>query len=136
MHHIRKIDRGRILPKRDSITFGREHDYLILEKIDFQRLNELPSISALPLPGQDLLEPIDLVLKLLVPGSTFVAPMGGDALLRDMMHLKSADLDLHRRAFITIHLNVKALIKVRFGTDDIVIETCPYRTQCACTGIA
>jgi hypothetical protein len=53
----------------------------------------------------------------------FVHPVGGDAVLRRLVHLVGTDLDLERLARGTDDRGVQGLVHVELGHGDIVFET-------------
>ena len=77
---------------------GRREDVdHLLEDVGLERLDELLGVGDLVTPLHELPQPGDLRFDAGVGAAAFlVAPVGGDAVLGDVVHLPGADLDLDR----------------------------------------
>ena len=79
VHGVGEVD-GRA-PRGEAldIALGGEHEDLVLEEVDAQRVHELGRVAGLGLPLHHLVQPGELVLVALAP--LLVQPVRGDAVL-------------------------------------------------------
>ncbi len=112
--------------KRLDLALRREDEDLVLEQVGLQGLGELLRVRDVLLPVHQLLEPLDLVLARLAR-VLLVEPVGGDAVLRRLVHLVGADLDLQRAALGSDHRRVQRLVEVELGHRHPVLEAAGQR---------
>ena len=125
MNAIGEIDGNRSFRQVDDIAVRREDEDLIREDIDLERLEIFARIAELLLQVDHLPQPAHL----LIDGAArrraaplfLVLPVRRDAVLRDLMHLERADLDLERIAF-RHDCRMQRLIAVRLRHGDVVLE--------------
>ena len=87
------------------------------------------------LPFEELAEPGETLLELDVLLCAFlVAPMGGDAVLGEAVHLMGADLDLERARFDAHDCRVERLVDTLARTGDVVVELARDRAPEAMNG--
>ena len=120
---VGEIKRGRPFGQVLDLPLGRIDEDLITKHVRSDRLQELLSTVQLPVPVNQLAQPADACLDTgigLVP--FLVAPMDGDAVLGDVVHVMGAYLDFERGGTVTHHRGVKGLVSVRFGIGYVVVE--------------
>ena len=103
------------------VAVGGEDEHLVGEHVDFQRVDELLGVGAL-LVFQQAPDPLVLPLG---PGALavlLVFPVGGHAVLGDLVHLPGADLHFKGDAVGAHDRGVKGLVAVGLGGADIVLE--------------
>ena len=98
VHAVGKIDRRRADRQAENIALGGKDKDLIDHQVDLQAVHEIFRVLQLALPFEHLAEPGHFLVEHLVGHALLVAPVGGDAVLGDPVHLPGADLDLHRLA--------------------------------------
>ena len=101
---VGKVDGGCSGRQLSNVALGGVHKHLVTEDVCLDGLQELVGGGDLPLPFQQLTQPSHLLLKLAVLGVPFlVRPVGGHAVLGQVVHLKGADLDFQRNAPLAHH---------------------------------
>ena len=119
-----------VAPAASDLTspFGREDVDLLLGQLPAQVLGELARVVLVGLPVEQRLEPLELdvgrvaALPLALLRALLVAPVRGDAVLRCLVHVAGADLDLERPALGPDHGRVERLVHVELGHGDHVLE--------------
>jgi hypothetical protein len=125
---IREVERRRVARQVLHVALGRKDEHLVLEEIELDALHELGGIGHLALPVDQLPHPGELlVVAPVAPTPLLVAPVGGDARLRHLVHLVGPDLDLERLRLGADDRGVQALIHVRLGHGDVVVELARHR---------
>src|SRR5690606_2289711 len=121
---VGEIDRRRTLGKVDDVAARREDEDLVGEEVHLHRLEELLRILEVLLPLHQLAQPGEFLLVILeVAGAALlVRPVRGDALLRHLVHLVGADLDLDAIADGADDRRVKRLVHVLLRHRDVVLE--------------
>ena len=106
-----------------DITFRSKDKYLGGKKIQFDRVEEVQSIRvrAFQYLG-DGLQPF-VELRILLYVMLLIFPMGGKALLGDLVHTAAADLYLHPLPVRSHHGQVQRLVPVGFRTAHPVADT-------------
>jgi len=97
------------------VSFGREHLYLRGEQIHLELIHKLNGIGigfVKHLPN--LLQPF-VQLRLLLQGRVFVLPVGGKALLGNLVHATGTNLHFHPFTTGAHHSDVQGLITVGLG---------------------
>ncbi len=106
-----------------DVAFRREDEDLVLEDVELHALDELGRVGDVPLPIDQLAQPGELCVVLLVDAAALlVAPVGRDADLRDAVHLVRSDLHLERLAVERHHRRMERLVEVVLGHGDVVVE--------------
>src|SRR2546422_5386766 len=94
VHREGEVDRGRPLRESLHVAARREHEDLVLVKVDLEELEELLGRVRVLLQLEQLAEPREVAIEL-VPAPPFLEePMRRDAVLGGVVHLAGADLDL------------------------------------------
>src|SRR5206468_3526200 len=120
---VREVDRRRTGGEPLDLALRREHENLVLENVDLERLDELLRVSHVVLPFEELTDPRELGLVVAVALAAFlVAPVRRDAVLREVVHVSRAHLDLDRLAASPDDRRVQRLVHVRLGHRDVVVE--------------
>ncbi len=110
-------------------AFGREAVDLLRVEVDLERVQELVGVLDLLLPLEQLPQPGKGLVVLVRTGAPFlVLPVRGDALLRDAVHLVSADLDLEGLALVADDGGVQRLIAVGPRHGDEVFDATRHWT--------
>src|SRR5438874_3750063 len=98
---IREIDGRRIARQRFDLSLRSKDVDLLGIELDLQVLQELLRVADFLLKLEELPEPDEILFITVRPvPALLVLPMGGDALLRNAVHLGRPDLDLERKATI------------------------------------
>ena len=122
---VSKVNRDGALRQVDDVTLRREDEDLIREDVDLERLEVLLRVAEFLLQVDHLAQPAHLLVDgtrcLGALARFLVFPVRGDAVLRDLMHRKRADLDLERIA-ARHDRRVQGLIAVRLRHGDVVLE--------------
>ena len=112
-------------PRRQllQVALRRVHEHLVLEHVRLEGLDELLCPAHVALPFEKLPEPGHLLLELFVRRRTFlVEPVRRDSVLREEVHLVSADLYLHGQGVLAQHGGVQRLVEVVLGIGYVVVE--------------
>ena len=138
---VGEVERARARRQVLDLAARREDEDLVLEDVELEALHELRGVGHLPLPVHELAHPGQLGVVVAVDARAFlVAPVGGDAHLRDAVHGVGPDLDLERLAVEGHHRGVEALVAVALGHGDVVVELAgdgpPQRVHDAERGVA
>ena len=121
---VGEVDRRRAGRQRDDLALGREDVDLVLLQVELQRLEELDRVVGLAVDVGDALEPRHLRGVVLLG---LVAPVGRDAVLGPVVHLRGPDLHLDRLAVQPDHRRVQRLVHVELGRVDVVLEAPVHR---------
>ena len=106
-----------------DVALGGEDEDLVLEDVELDPLDELLGVGDLALPVHQLAQPGELgVVVALGPRALLVAPVGRDPDLAHGVHRVGPDLDLERLAVEGDDGRVEALVAVRLGDRDVVVE--------------
>ena len=108
-----------------NVALGGIDEYLVVEQILLDRLDELVGAGRLPLPLQQLAHPGHLFLKTQVfvgSPALFVAPMGGHPILGDLVHFVGFYLHFQRLPPLAEHGGVQSLVHIFFGIGYIVVK--------------
>ena len=106
-----------------DVALRREDEHLVLEDVELDAFDELGRVADLALPVHQLAQPGQLgVVVALGLGALLVAPVRRDPDLADGVHRVGPDLDLERLAVERDHGRVEALVAVRLGNRDVVVE--------------
>ncbi len=87
---VGEVDRRGTDRQGDDVALGGEDEDLVLLEVELQRLEELGGVGGLLLPVDDALQPGHVGGR----RPLLVAPVGGDAPLGPVVHLRGADLHL------------------------------------------
>ena len=121
MDAVRKIDRHGADRQIDNIAARRKYKDLVGKNIHLDRIDEIAGIAHILMPFQQLPQPRQLGVKgLIAAGSRcrlaaaafLIAPVSGDTVLRNTVHLKSPDLDLQRLAVAIQHRRMQRLVHI------------------------
>ena len=117
---VGEVQRGRARRQRLDLPLGREHEDLVLEEVDLQRLHELLGIGEVLLPVQKRAQPLELVLpadggRCARDLALLVHPVRRHAELGHVVHLPGADLDLQRPSFGPITVVCSAWYMLNLG---------------------
>ena len=122
MDIIGKVD-GRSTGRQvDDIALRGKDEDLVGEHIHFQGVDILLGVGAL-LILQQAAHPLVATLFSNAATTVFILPVGGDTVLRHLVHLVGADLHLEGDAVVAQHRGVKALVHIGLGGADIVLES-------------
>ena len=125
---VREVERGGAGGERLDLALGREDEDLVLDQLVAQLLGELARVVLVALPVEQRLEPLELDVRGVDRGALaalarlLVAPVRGDAVLRGLVHVAGADLDLERPPLGPDHGRVERLVHVELGHGDHVLE--------------
>ena len=112
----------------DDVALGRKDVDVLVEQVLAHGLHELAGIPHLLLPFQHIAEPFHLFVEVRVRGTAFfVAPVGGDAVFGDAVHIPGADLHLEGDAVVRDQGGVDGLVHVLLGHGDVVLEAAGNR---------
>ena len=92
MNGIGKIDRRCAPRQRDQLALGREAEHLILEHLELGVLEELLGVGGLVEDIDEAAQP-GVLRRIGRRAALLVNPMGGDAALGLVLHLRGPDLD-------------------------------------------
>jgi hypothetical protein len=96
-----------------DLALGREAVDLLGIEVQLERVQELVGVLHLLLPLQQLAQPGEGLVVLVEPAlPLLVLPVGGDALLRDAVHLARADLHLEGVPLVPDHRGVQRAVAV------------------------
>src|SRR5438067_10173827 len=123
---VGEVDRTAALGKAADVALGREAEHLVGEEIDLHRLEELARVLEVLLPLHELPQPGELLL-VLGALAFLVGPVRGDALLRNLVHLLGAHLDLDAFSAGADHRGVQRLVHVRLRDRYVVLESSRHR---------
>ena len=129
VNRVREVDRRRVDRKRDDLAFRREDEHLVLVEVDLDRIEERVRVLRLRLCLDEALQPRKVTRlhggrTVTPPGSpgVLVAPVRGDPVLGDLVHLSGADLALHEAPVGPHHRRVQRLVEVELRHRDVVLE--------------
>ena len=129
MNPVGKVERACSCRQILHVALGGEDEDLVLEEVELEPLHELRGVHHLALPIDQLSDPGELLVVPAVAARAFlVAPVRGDARLGDLVHMVGSDLNLERLGVGTDDRGVQALVHVRLGHGDVVVELPGYRT--------
>ena len=121
---VGEVDRRGAGRQRDDLALGREDVDLVLLQVELERLEELDRVVGLAVDVGDALEPRHLRGVVLLG---LVAPVGRDAVLGPVVHLRGPDLHLDRLAVQPDDRRVQRLVHVELGRVDVVLEAPVHR---------
>src|SRR5438477_9372710 len=125
---VREVDRRRARGKALDLSLRREDEDLVLEDVDLERLDELLRVGHVVLPLEQLADPRELGLVVAVAlAALLVAPVRGDAVPSEVVHVASAHLDLDRLPAGADDRGMEGLVHIRLGHGDVVVELPGYR---------
>ena len=123
---VGKVDRGGAGREVDDIPLGGEDENLVGEHVDLQVVDKVGGVGFL-LALQQTADPGELVLVSVSQCAAAVAhlvfPVGRNAVFGGVVHLPGADLHLKGDAFGADDGGVDALVHVRLGGGDVILET-------------
>src|SRR2546422_329612 len=95
----------------------------VLVQVDLEELEKLLGRVGVLLQLDELAEPREVAVELVGGALAFLEePVGGDAVLRRVVHVAGADLDLVQLPARPEHRRVQRLVAVRLGTRDVVLD--------------
>ncbi len=108
----------------DDVAPGSEYEDFVGEDVEPDGLHEFPRVAEVLLPFEQLPQPGQLLLVILVGAfaAFLVAPVGGDAVFGDAVHFPGPDLDFQRLAGGADDGGVQRLVEVGLGHGDEVLE--------------
>ena len=121
MDGVGEVDGGGSGGEVLHVAVGGEHEHLVGEHIHLQGVDKLLSIGTF-LIFQQAAYPLVLALGAGTLTVLLILPVGGHAVLGDLVHLRGADLHLKGDALVAHDGGVKALVAVGLGGADIVLE--------------
>ena len=137
MDAVSKIDGHSAHRQVDNITTRRKHKHLVGENIHLHRIDEIAGIAHILMPFQQLTQPRQLGVKgfiatgcgrgRLAAAAFLIAPVGGDTVFRNTVHLKSPDLDLQRLTVAIQHSSMQRLVHIRLRHSNIILKAARYR---------
>jgi hypothetical protein len=119
-------DRGAAREGEHVAARGEAVD-LVRVEVDLERVEELARRGALGVVEQGPQPGHPRVLDRRAGALLLVAPVGGDAVLRDGVHVVGADLDLEGVALGPDHGGVEGLVGVGLGDREVVLEPSRHR---------
>src|SRR2546425_191630 len=123
VHREGEVEGRRALGQPLHVAPGREHEDLVLVQVDLEELEKLLGRVGVLLQLDELAEPREVAIELVGGALAFLEePVGGDAVLRRVMHVAGADLDLVQLPARPEHRRVQRLVAVRLGTRDVVLS--------------
>ena len=124
VHTIGKVQGRSAARQVDNIALGGENEHLLAEQIGLQTVDKFMAVTGFALPVEDLTQPVELLIKGFVVAAFFVAPMRGDTVFRQMVHLAGANLNFkgEGHAAAANHGGVQRLIHVVFRYGNIILE--------------
>ena len=123
MDGVGKIDAGGAGGQVDDITLGGKGEHFFRQKVTLQIVEQVAGILAQALVFQQLADPCQTVVQLIVAFAAFlVLPVGGNAVLSLLVHFAGADLHLKGDALVPDDGGVQALVAVGLGGGDIVLK--------------
>ena len=134
VHHVGKIQYGRILRQRLYFAFGRKDKHLVRKQIQLEVIQECHGIGIGVLQYLlDILQPL-IQLRSLFLFARLVFPVCRQAVFGYLVHPFASNLHLYPLAFVTHDSYVQRLIAVGFGRRDPVTDTFGVRTIHICHG--
>ena len=125
MNAVGKVD-GRGAPLHGHhVALGGKDQHFLAEKIGLERVDKLLAVPGVPLPVQNLAQPVELGIHIaLGAAALLVAPVGGHAVFGDAVHLPGANLDFKGKGHppAADDRGVQTLIHVSLGHADVVLE--------------
>ena len=120
---VSEIDGRGVARQHDHFAPGRERVGLFGVQVHLQRGHELAGVLHLPLPLHQVPQPGDaLIVRRWTLAALLVFPVGGDAFLRDAVHLLGADLHLERLTVRADHGSMQRLVEVGTRNGDEVLD--------------
>ena len=125
MDAVGKVDGRCAALHGHHIALGGKDQHFLAEKIGLQRVDKLLTVPGVPLPVQNLPQPVELGVHVaLGAAALLVAPVGGHAVLGNAVHLPRANLNFKGEGHFPSadHRGVQALVHVPLGYADVVLE--------------
>ena len=121
---VREVDRRRARRHHAHVAARREDEDLVAEHVRLDGLEEVLGAGGLLLPLDEVAQPGHALLVLAVgaAGILLVAPVRGDAVLGDLVHLVGADLHLERPRARPHDAGVQRLVHRLLRVRDVVVE--------------
>ena len=131
MDGIGKIDNIGADRKRDYISFGCEHENIVVKKIDFQRPEEFVRVLDIFVSLDNFGDPLQLLVNILFAFccSGLVFPVSGNTVFRNLMHLLSPDLHLKGNAVPTDDRGMQRPVHIGLGGGNIILEPTGNRLE-------
>src|SRR5690606_29676166 len=132
MDAIGEVDRRRAVGQLDDVPGRRETVDHVLEDIRLERFDEFLGIRNFVVPVHELSQPGDFGFEALIALRAFlVAPVGGDTVFGDLVHLIGADLDLDRMRLRPDDGRMEALVHALLRRRDVVVDLAGNRVPLA-----
>ena len=108
----------------DDFSLGSEDVDLLRDEVCFQIAQELPRVLLLLEEGGHFAEPVEPTVLFHRAGRriVLVQPMGGDAVLGEIVHLPGPDLDLEHLPSLGDERRVQGLVEIGLGHGDEIAE--------------
>ena len=125
---VGEVDNGRALRKVEHVALGRKDEDLFGEEVILDGGEEFLRVLEVLLPFDEPAQPGEaLGLAQFAGAALLVAPVRGDSLFGDLVHLGGADLHFHPLPLRTNHRGMQRLVHVDLGQRDVILEAAGNR---------
>ena len=130
MDVVGEVDRCRTARQLDDVALGSEHVDRVAQQFALDLAQEVGGSGLRALPVAQLVDDRQLAGHGggIADAARLVQPMGRDPVLGGLVHLVAANLDLDGHSARPHHRGVQALVAVRLGHRDVILEA-PFDRQ-------